>query len=156
MFYGTVDVFPRLVIPQFSRRLRRTSRTGRFVLYISVQAYNRSRSLARSLAPADISISPFAAKGATSPRVLINCPALCSALYAGSHLRFLVPPSPPFSSVFSSFYSARAQLPRRVSPIGITGAASENATALSLPGSYRIDLRDFRKIAKVDADRGFG
>ncbi|TGZ49027.1 Uncharacterized protein DBV15_10840 [Temnothorax longispinosus] len=58
------------------------------------------------------------------------------------------------------FTPARAQLPRRVSPIGITGGASEdaseNATALSLPESYRMDLRDFRKIAKVGADRGFG
>lgn len=157
LFYGTIDVFPRLVIAQFSHRLCRTFCTGRSALTFPFRLITGP---ARSPASAGISISPFAPKGATSPRVLINCAALCSVLCR------LLPPLPcttiaiPFSSVFSSFYSARAQLPRRVSPIGITGGASENAsenaTALSLPESYRMDLRDFRKIAKVVADRGFG
>lgn len=77
LFYGTIDVFPRLVIPQFSHRLRRTFCTGRFVLTFPFRLITGP---ARSPASAGISISPFAPKGATSPRVLINCAALCSAL----------------------------------------------------------------------------
>lgn len=111
LFYGTIDISPRLVIPQFSRRLRRTFYTGRFVLTFPFRLITGpARSLVRSPALSGISISPFAPKGATSPRVLINCAALCAALYAGSHLRFLHHHRRrPFSSVFSSFYLVRAR-----------------------------------------------